>query len=197
MLLSIVLACIGAPVGGSAQMSPLQLEANVGASIPVQEFKGPEGYEGEVDTDTSFGVHFALTRGRLSWYAGFSEHRFACSGQVCRDEAEIVSTGWDVGVRLNLLDGPVVPWVRAGFVAYIARAELLGSDPSTIPEDGYESDRGWGYEVGAGLMFSLSERFALNPGVRYSKVDPEFAGPDFGPLDSRYIVADVGLVLAF
>lgn len=186
------------PGAAAAQLSPVQLEVNLGAAVPVQEFSGPEGFEGEAGMGTSFGVHFVVTERRLSWYAGFSEHRFACPADTCVKAEEIVSTGWDVGVRLNLLRGPVVPWVRAGLAAYISRGQFVvppSAEPSGVLVS--ESDRGWGFEAGAGILISIAPRFALNPGVRYASVDPTFAGSDLGRLDSRYVVADLGLVLVF
>jgi hypothetical protein len=195
----LALLWLALPGALAGQLSPIQLEVNVGAAVPVQEFSGPEGFEGEVETGASFGVHFVVGQRRLSWYVGFSEHRFGCSADACVNAEEIVSTGWDVGVRLNVLRGPVVPWVQAGLAAYVSRGQFVPGFGAIAPPGPLvsESDRGWGFEAGAGVLISVAPRFALNPGVRYTSVDPTFAGRNFGPLNSKFVVVDVGLVLVF
>ena len=57
------------------------------------------------------------------------------------------------------------------------------------------SDRSWGYEVGAGFVVPIGGLFALNPGVRYGRSDADFASR--GTMETRHIIADLGLVLGF
>jgi hypothetical protein len=183
-----------------AQVSPLQVELNGGFALPTQEFSEPGGIEGEADRGASFGVHFGLTLARLSWYVGFSEHRTKCGGGAC--SGEFVSTAWDLGLRVNLLRGPVVPWLRAGTTSQITRAEL--TDPLVDPLPGRpsptieaESGRAWGVEAGAGIMIRVGERLGINPGVRYTRVNPSFSVPAVGELRMRTWVVDLGLILGF
>ena len=186
------------PFALSAQVSPFQVEVNLGTGVPVQEFAGPNGFEGEVGDGATFGVHFALTtRSYLTWYVGFSQHRFGCDGTTCGVADEVVTTSWDIGARINLRSGPVVPWIRAGVVAHVAELES-----SARPAGGASpvfsrltSDRGWGFEGGAGVMITVAPRLAINPGVRYSRVTPAFDG--IGDLEMRFLSMDLGLVLGF
>jgi hypothetical protein len=193
-------ALLAAPSLLSAQVSPLQVEVNGGVAVPTQEFADPGGLAGEAESGASFGVHFALTQGHVSWYLGFSEHRAKCGGGAC--SGDFVSTAWDLGLRLNLLTGPVVPWLRLGTTSQITRAQL--ADPTADPLPGQpipmlaaESGRSWGVEAGAGIMIRLTERFGINPGVRYARVNPSFRTPLTGSLEMRTWVMDLGLILGF
>lgn len=186
------------PFAVAAQVSPLQVEVNVGAGVAVQDFAEREGFEGEAGDGTTFGVHFALTtRSYLTWYVGFSEHRFGCDGTPCGPVDDIVTTSWDIGARVNLLSGPVVPWIRAGVVSHLAELDftgdaLGGSTPATVR---LESGRGWGFEGGVGVMITVAPRLAINPGVRYSRVTTTFDG--IGDLEMRFLSVDLGIVLGF
>ena len=139
----------------------------------------------------SFGVHFMLRSGLISYVVGFSEHRFGCTQVQCGEAVDFVSTAWDLGVRVNLRQAGIVPWVSLGASAALFAAHVeTGNDVAT---EG--SDRGWGYEAGVGVLVPLGGPFLVNPGVRYGRSDADFAAR--GTLETRYIVADVGLVLAF
>jgi hypothetical protein len=193
-------ALLSSPVLLRAQVSPLQVEFNGGVAVPTKEFADPGGLEGEATSGASFGVHFALTQGHVSWYVGFSEHRAACGGASC--SGDLISTGWDLGARLNILTGPVVPWLRLGTTGQITRArladptlDLLPGVPVAVFE--MESGRSWGLEAGAGIMIRLTERFGINPGVRYLRVNPSFNGKNLGELRIRSWVMDLGVVLGF
>ncbi len=179
-----------------AQLSVMQMEVNGGASIPVGDFAGTNGWEGEAAAGAGFGVHFALTSGHLGYLVGFSEYRFECPEAGCGAETDLVSTAWDVGLRINLRTSGVVPWLRIGAVAALLEADLgtpaSGATPSTVRE---ESDRGWGIEAGAGILIPVAERFGLSPGVRYGRVDLDLASR--GVLRERYLVVDLAFVLGF
>lgn len=186
-----------APAALIGQLSVIQMEVNGGGSIPVSEFAEPPGWEGEATEGPSFGVHLALTSGHLAYLVGFSEHRFRCPEASCGAETHLVSTAWDVGLRINLRRSGVVPWLRVGAVAALLRADLgtsvsAGSTLETVRE---ESDRGWGFEAGAGVLIPVAVRFGLSPGVRYGRVDLDLASR--GVLRERYLVVDLGFVLGF
>jgi len=85
--------------------------------------------------------------------ADFSEQRFGCTAAQCNEAVDFVSTGWDLGGRVNFREAGMVPWV------------------------------------------SLGGLFALDPGVRHGRSDADFATR--GTMRTRYIIADVGLVLTF
>lgn len=180
---------IPSPTG--AQISPLRLEVRGGAWIPNADLVGAQGFEGAASADASFGVHFVLRSGRISYVVGFSEHRFGCTQTGCGEAVAFVSTAWDLGLRLNLRTAGIVPWVSLGTSAALFDARV---DPGGGVQR-EASDRGWGYEAGAGFLIPIGGRFALNPGVRYGRNDVDFVSR--GTLETRYVIADVGLVLAF
>ncbi len=179
------------PARAEAQISPLLLEVRVGAWIPTSDLVGAQGFEAEASADVSFGVHFMLKSGFITYAAGFSEHRFGCTQVQCGEAVDFVSTGWDLGVRVNLRQAGIIPWVSLGAVAAILDAHVE-TGGVVVKES---SDLGWGYEVGAGVLVPVGGPFLINPGVRYGRSDADFTGR--GTLETRYIVADVGLVLAF
>ena len=179
------------PTRGEAQISPFQWEVRGGAWIPTSDLVGAQGFEGAASTDAGFGVHFVLRSGPISFVAGFSEHRFGCTAAQCDEAVDFVSTAWDLGARVNFREAGIVPWVSLG-----ATAALFDAHVDTGGGVAREaSDRGWGYEAGAGVLVPVGGPFALNPGVRYGRSDADFASR--GPMETRYIIADVGLVLAF
>jgi hypothetical protein len=179
------------PSRGDAQISPLQVEARVGAWLPTSDLAGAQGFEGAASADVSFGFHFVLRTGLLSYRAGFSEHRFGCALGECDEAVDFVSTGWDLGIRTNLRESGIVPWLSLGATTATYDAHVNPGDAETLES----SDRGWGYEVGAGVIVPVAGAIAFNPGVRYGRNDAEFDSR--GKLETRYIVVDVGFVLAF
>jgi len=176
------------PIPTHAQIPPIQWEVRGGAWIPETDLTGAPGFEGAASADASFGVHFVLRSVLLSYVAGFSEHRFGCSAQ-CGAGVDFVSTAWDLGVRVNLREEGIVPWLSLGTSAAVYDAHL------GVAVDRESSDREWGYEVGAGVLIPIGGPFLLNPGVRYGRNDADFAS--LGRLETRYFVADAGFVLAF
>ena len=179
------------PSRGGAQISPLQWEVRGGAWIPNADLVGAQGFEGAAAADASFGVHFVLRSGLISYVVGFSEHRFGCTRTQCGEAVDFVSTAWDLGMRVHLRTAGIVPWVSlsASTALFDARVETGNG----LQREG--SDRGWGYEAGAGFLIPVGGPFALNPGVRYGRSDVDFASR--GTLETRHIIVDLGLVLAF
>ena len=179
------------PARADAQISPLRVEVRAGAWIPTRDLVGAQGFEGAASADVDFGVHFVLRSGLLSFVAGFAEHRFGCATTDCGEAVDFVSTAWDLGVRVNLRERGIVPWVSLGATAALFDAHV-GAGGGVVRE---ASDRGWGYEAGAGFLVPVGGPFALNPGVRYGRSDVDFAAR--GTIKTRYVIADVGFVLAF
>lgn len=179
------------PNPGCAQISPLQVEARVGAWIPTTDLTGAQGFEGAASTDVSFGVHFVLKSGLISYVVGFSEHRFGCTAGQCGEAVDFVSTAWDLGIRLNLRAAGIVPWVSLGATAALFDARV--DTGNGVQRE--SSDRGWGYEAGAGVLIPIGGPFMLNPGIRYGRSDVDF--PSRGTLETRHVIADLGFALGF
>lgn len=187
----VVLGVLLTPDKGDAQLSPLQWELGGGAWIPNADLVGAQGFEGAAKAAASFGVHFVLRSGLISYVVGFSEHRFSCTQTKCGEAVDFVSTAWELGLRVNFREAGIVPWVSVGASAALFEARV-GTGNAVASED---SDRGWGFELGAGVLVPVGGPFALNPGVRYGRSDVAFASR--GTLETRYFIANLGLVLAF
>lgn len=190
----LALAAVGAPLTprcALAQSSPLVLEVRAGSTIPVGAFSNGSAPGEGASAAPSFGVDFAASgSGRRTIYAGFGQQRFGCEDAGCRAGGRYVATSLDAGVRVSLLTrGAVNPWVRAGGVT--TRVE----SPGLADGDAGVSDRGYGGEVGLGVYVGAWSAVAFNPGIRFTTVTVTLPGGE--DLRLRYVVADLGLALAF
>jgi opacity protein-like surface antigen len=189
--LILLLGTLLIPSRAEAQITPFNVEVRVGAWISAADLVGAQGFEGKASAAASFGVHCVLNDGLTSYVAGFSEHRFGCTQAQCTEAVDFVSTSWELGVRVNFRRAGIVPWVSLGGSAALFEAHV--ETGGGVVSEG--SDRGWGYEVGAGVRVTVRGPLAINPGVRYGRSDVDFASR--GTLETRYIIVDLGLVLAF
>ena len=171
--------------------SALVLDVRGGVAAPAGSFKrGPER-EGSIGAGPTFGLLFDLRRGdHLGLYVGFSQVLFDCSSDGCVGDEEFVSTSWDLGIHLRARSTTWGPWLRGGVV--FTRMER---DIASPEGPGHEvSDLGVGGELGVGLRVRLTERFGLNPGVRFALLNTRLENGDL--LRMRYWVLDFGLVMS-
>lgn len=180
-----------APDASLAQAAPLVVEVRAGASIPFGEFSTGSRVGEGVASGPSFGVRLAMSgSGRRTLYGGFSQNRFACEDPGCPTGSDFVATGVDAGLQVNLVTrGSIVPWLRLGGLTTRVESPGLSGSPEGV------SSLGWGGEVGFGLYLGATSPVALNPGIRMVAVNTELPGGSL--LRMRYIVADLGLTLAF
>ena len=152
----LLLGILVIPIRGEAQITPLLLEVRGGAWIPTANLVGAQGFEGEASADVSFGVHFVLKSGLISYVAGFSEHRFGCTQVQCGEAVDFVSTAWDLGVRVNLRQAGIVavgePGVRARLFS------LLTSKPGMTWQRRAPTEAG-DTRPGQGFWFRWEGRF--------------------------------------
>lgn len=164
-----------------------------GAAVPVGSFREEVPLSGgEPGVGPGFAVQFTIPRGtRRSLYVGFAQHRISCRGAGCEGAGVLVSTAWNLGVRLNVLTGGAAPWIQLGAVFDRTEADVL-EGPGSVRR---ASDLAVGGEAGAGIRLRLGRRLSLDPGVRYARHDARFPGS--GVVRMRYAVVDLGVVLAF
>lgn len=187
VLLPVVAA---SPRAALAQASPLVIEARGGAAIPVSAFAdGSRSGEG-TSPGVSFGVDFALPGGgRFFPYVGFSQNRFKCQDAGCPAGGRYVATGFHGGIRTAPLPtGLVIPWLRVGVVTAHVETDAFSGVAAGRSEIGLGGEVGVGVHVGSGPV-------ALSPAVRFVAVNAELPGGAL--LRMRYLVADLGVVLAF
>ncbi len=176
----VMLALLAGPIAGQGV---LVVEGRAGWALPRGAFDRPLP-DTELAAGPGTGVHFALRRGsRVYVYLGFSQLRFDCAGAACR--GSWISTQWDSGVRVDLRTRGVVPWIRVGVVS-----------PSVEHVPGERGGaRGWGGEAGGGVRVPMTERLSLSPGIRFGVADVSRDERD--DVSMRFVVADLGLVVAF
>ncbi len=191
VLLSALVAVMTWTPTASAGQAPLGLELRGGAAVPIQSFRSG-GMPGEgTSTGGSFGLEFVLTgTPSRSLAAGFGQHRFSCVAAGCRDGGSYVATNIDLGYRFNLTTwNTVVPWI--GLSGITTRVEL-----DAHPDyPGGVSKLGYGGEAAVGVLLAALSAVSLNPAVRLVGVNTRLPGGDL--LRMRYVIADVGLVVAF
>jgi hypothetical protein len=186
------LALAAAPARLRAQGAALTVEGRGGVAVPLAAFADGSRIGEGTGAGAAFGVEVALRagQGRRTLYAGFSQLRFGCRDAGCPAGEPYVATGVNAGLRLTLLPGHrVLPWVGVG--ALTTRVEspgVRGSPPGV-------STLGYGGEISAGLYLGAGRSVALTPAVRYTRAGTELPGG--ASLALRYLVADLGLVLAF
>lgn len=130
----------------------------------------------------------------MGLYAGFSQLRFGCAEDGCRDGGELVSTLWDVGGYVRFRPGPWGPWSRLGVV--FARVESELPAPGAAQEGAAPaSDLGVGVEIGVGWRLRVADRLGVSPGLRYALVDSRLDADTV--FHMRYWVADFGVVVGF
>ena len=89
-----------------------------GAALPTGSFAdGSETGEG-TEAGVAFGVGFTLRRSdRIGIYLGFDQQRFGCEPAGCSSGGSYRATGFDLGLRFDILTGErVVPWIRAAAI---------------------------------------------------------------------------------
>ncbi len=177
-----------------AQHSNLTFDSRLGLAVPMLGFADEtEGWEGAASEGMTFGFSFGYEFwNRVILYAGFSQHRFGCPTQGCGLESDFVGTGFDIGSRILLRSsGMFVPWTRLGWITYSVEGDFQEGGERTSAV----SERASGWEAGGGVAIVVTRKLALNPGVRYSTVSPDFHGR--GELRMRYLVVDLGLLVGF
>lgn len=133
----------------------------------------------------------------MGLYAGFSQLRFGCVDDGCREGGKLVSTAWEVGGNLRLRSGPWGPWVRLGLALAHVESDYPASGAVEEPagSGSRASDLGVGGEVGVGWRIQVADGVGLAPGVRYARLDTRL-DPDT-VFRMRYWVAELGVVLGF
>jgi len=193
LLLVFLLSLLWAVSPAGAQEGRFAFQIRGGGTVPLGDFRAEDrGWEGKTGSGPSFGMGFHIPlKGLLGAYLGFSQHRFGCQEEVCHRGKDWVSTGFDVGLRWVLGRHRIRPWFLVALHAPRVEGRLV--------EEGERvkrtSEGAGGLEAGGGIMIRIGEGTSLQPGVRYGRVDLPF--PDQDPLELRYLVVDLGLVMSF
>ena len=180
----------------NAQESPLVLEVQGGAAVPLGDFA--DGTDPGYGTTSGPTLAFTFVLPGDGWralYAGFAQHRFGCQAAGCDAEGRYVATGFNVGVRIVPVNhGPVIPWVRLGAVTTRVETDDLAASPSSSAYAGV-SDLGFGGEAGVGVLVRLGRSIGWSATGLYTLVNTDLPGGS--TLSMRYVAAQTGFSLLF
>ncbi len=183
------MVAVAAPAGAQSSI-PLTLEVRGGAAFPTGDLKDVL----DAEMGVSYGVNatFQATP-LLGIYAGYERAELGMD-DAAFGEGDLTDEGFSFGGRLSLPAGGwsgLGPWVRAGGVY-----NRLTRETDSVTGD-FESDRGFGFELGGGLSIPLGMVVAVTPGVRYRSYSPNTSGLIGDEPNVSYFVADLGLSFRF
>ncbi|MFL5386260.1 MAG: outer membrane protein [Longimicrobiaceae bacterium] len=171
---------------------PVSFEARGGVAIPSgEDFDEGAGLGWSVG-----GTVFFRAAPMVSIYGGFEHAMFTTDEDEDLEgiDSDITDSGFRLGARFDVpfsgLTG-VSPWVEGG--ATFNRTSINLSDGENSLS--VDSNRGVGFEVGAGLAFNVAPRVSITPGVRYRSHKAEFSDieGDEVELDVNYFTIDLGV----
>ncbi|MEO5904087.1 MAG: outer membrane beta-barrel protein [Gemmatimonadaceae bacterium] len=165
-----------------------------GAGVPSGTFADPaqpaanDGVLRGAKIGFGYGVDAGVGLGPLGVYAGYDRIDFDCD--ACASNAKYKLSGVSAGVRLGVPLFPIVkPWVKAGLTFNEINTTATGSGVTKIA-----TDRGPGYEVGAGIDIPILGLFAISPQARYVGQKLDLKGLYSGAKTNvSYYTFDIGL----
>jgi len=178
-----------APLGAQERVG---VDARLGVALPTGAFAEGLAPGARLSPGASFTAQVIVPRRlRSALLVGFAQHRLRCTGGACAGAGDLVSTSWNLGMRVRFTPSGTTPWLRLGLVLDRSEADVF-AEGSLARQASY---LGLGGEVGGGMSVVLRERVTLTPGVRYLALNTSF--PSSGTVRMRYVVADLGVSLGF
>jgi opacity protein-like surface antigen len=173
---------------------PLSIEIRGGAVLP----------QGDLNDAANPGwtlggtVHYRIVP-MVSIYGGLEHSQFAADDDVSggTDGSSVSDDGFRLGARFDVPLGAITgvsPWLEGG--ATFSRTSFSASDDATDISVDINSKRTVGFEVGAGLNFSVAPRIDITPGVRYRSHTADFGDAEedgLGKFDANSLAIDVGV----
>ncbi|MDB4950814.1 MAG: outer membrane protein beta-barrel protein [Gemmatimonadetes bacterium] len=190
---SVLAALAAAAVAGRASaqipvpnITPFSVEVRAGAAVPTSDFKK------DLDLSTGYTVSGNVTYHAmplLGIYAGYSYDKYKSPGlsDLAGATVHVVDRGFNAGVRLGIPTPliPIDPYVKAGvLVGHTIRLES-GSDHSD------NVDGKVGFEVGAGVGFTLGPKISVTPGVTFQSYS--LKDSTSGDTKVQSVKADIGI----
>jgi hypothetical protein len=151
----------------------------------------------DADLGLGFGAELTIAyrfMPHLAAYAGWSYNNFAVDQSFAGPDASFEETGYTFGLQF------IHPIGETG-LSYLVRAggtynhiEIENNDGDIIIDSGH----GLGWQVEAGLVISLYERFSLLPSVRYRSLTRDIDIENVSTsVDLSYLSVGVGLSWSF
>lgn len=189
LLLSLLLVAFTAAPASLAQ-GRFSIEVGGEVDFATQDL-GPS------ELGTGLGLEVALgyeLTPQLWAYAGWGWHRFEAEGFLFGADADAEETGYTLGLLfVPALDlAPFDLFLKVG--ALLDHIEFEDDDGDIVGD----TEHGFGWLVGGGLVLPLGNGLDVMPGVQYRSLsrDVEIDGVDMD-LDLSYVAARVGLRKVF
>ena len=166
------------------------LDIRSGAAFATQDLGDADlgiglGFEGTVAY--RFMPHMAV-------YGGWDWHHFSADQSFAGADVDVEDTGYALGLQFihPIGESSLDYFIRAGGILNHIEIE---NDEGDIVAD---SKQGLGWEVGVGVVLSLSDHWRLAPGVRYRSLSRDIEiGVASTPVDLTYLAVEVGLSRSF
>jgi len=174
--------------------SRLSLHINSGAAFATQKL-------GDADLSTGFGFEGTVAyrfMPHLATYAGWSWNQFSADQSFAGANVHFEDSGLVFGLLfIHPLAGSKFSYlIQAGGIYNQIKAE---NDDDEIKADIIaKSTHGLGWQIGAGLVIPIGERWNLMTSVRYRSLSREIEVADVKTaVDLNYVSAGVGLSWSF
>lgn len=110
-----------------------------------------------------YGLDVVVGFGPIGIYGGFDKVKFECETETCQTDGKYTMQGVAVGVKLGIpTKSRFRPFVRGGVTFNNLEGGYGGSSSNVLT-----TDRTPGYEIGAGLDYTLLRMLSFTPQVRY------------------------------
>ena len=151
------------------------------------------------DADLGIGVGFEGTVAyrfmpHLAAYGGWDWYHFSADQSFAGADVDVEEAGYAFGLQFvhPLGESSLAYFIRAGGI--LSHIEMENDEGDIVAD----SKQGLGWEVGAGMVFSLGDRWHLAPGVRYRSLSRDIEiGAASTPVDLTYLAVEVGLSRSF
>jgi len=168
----------------------LSLELRTGINYATKDISNADlglGFGAELNIAYRFMPHLAA-------YAGWSYNNFAVDQSFAGTDASFEETGYTFGLQF------IHPIGESG-LSYLLRAggtynhlEIENNNGNIIIDSGH----GLGWQVEAGLVISLSDKFSLLPSLRYRSLNRDIEIENVSTsVDLNYLSVGVGLSWSF
>jgi hypothetical protein len=163
---------------------------------PGISFATTKVYDVEINTGYGFEGSVAYRfLPHLSVYAGWGWNSFSSPESFAGPDVHVEETGYMTGFQFLYPLGNQLPFeyfFRGGLI--INHIEIENNEGEIIADSGH----GLGFQVEAGLSFSLGEQWNLIPGIKYQTLSGKiaFEGVDY-PVDLNYLSAGASVTYSF
>ncbi len=152
---------------------------------------------GDANLKTGFGAEATIAYRflpHLGLYAGWSWNRFNGGQSFAGNEADFEETGYTYGLQFihPINDSKISYLIRAG--GLWNHIEVEATDGGRVADSGH----GFGWQVEAGLVLPLGDRWRIQPEVRYRSLARDLTvGSVTNAVNLNYVSVGLGIVHAF